>query len=82
MQNIDNIKPKRKQKSLLKREEIQKVLKQMNTSTFHEYRLWTQTRLILDTGIRAGECCSIKPEELDFKHNSILVTNPKSNKER
>jgi len=45
----------------------------MNTSTFHDYRLWTQTRLILDGGIRAQECCDIKPEEIDFKHNSILV---------
>lgn len=82
VRNVENIKPKRKKKALLKREEIQKLLKNMNTTTFHEYRLWIQTRLILDTGIRAGECCNLKPKDIDFQYNSILVTNPKNNKER
>ncbi|WP_345239585.1 tyrosine-type recombinase/integrase [Pontibacillus salipaludis] len=82
VKNIENVKPKRKQKSLLTREELQKVLKQIDTSKFHEYRLWMQVRLIIDTGIRAGECCNLKPEDMDFKHNSLLITNPKNNKER
>ncbi|MFQ3542831.1 tyrosine-type recombinase/integrase [Halobacillus rhizosphaerae] len=82
VQKLENIKPNRKKKPLLKREEIIRMLKQMDTSTFHEYRLWMQTRLILDTGLRIGECCNVKPEDIDFKYNSILVTNPKNKKER
>lgn len=82
VKNIPNIKPARKQKKLLTKEEIIKVLNTYDVTTFHGYRTFIQLRLILDTGIRAGECCSLRPEQVDFKTKSILIENPKNNKER
>ncbi len=81
-ENIENIKPQRKKKPLLTREEIQKVLNAMDTTTFYGYRTWIQTRLILDTGIRASECCALRPEHVDFDTKSILIENPKNRQQR
>ncbi|MBA2869959.1 integrase/recombinase XerD [Anoxybacillus calidus] len=80
--NIENVKPQRKQKALLSEEDIVKLLKAFDITTFHGYRSWVQTRLILDTGMRAGECCAIRPEHVDFKTKSILIENPKNRKQR
>lgn len=82
VENIQNIKPQRKQKSLLKPEELKRLLGSMDITKFHERRLWTQTRLCLDTGIRATESCEILPDDLDLKYNSLLIRNPKNHKER
>ncbi len=81
-ENIQNIKPQRKQKKLLSEDELRRFFKAMDVSKTHEYRMWNQSRLILDTGIRAGESCELKPEDLDFRHNSVLIRNPKNHKER
>ncbi|UQD52683.1 site-specific integrase [Bacillus methanolicus] len=81
-ENIENIKPQRKKKPLLTKEEIQKVLGVMDTTTFYGYRTWIQTRLIIDTGIRAGECCALRPEHVDFNTKSILIENPKNKQQR
>lgn len=80
--NIEQVKPNRKQKGLLNEEEIQKVLKAIDITTFHGYRTWLQARLILDTGMRAGEICSLKPENIDFRNKSILIENPKNRQQR
>ncbi|WP_328701102.1 tyrosine-type recombinase/integrase [Aquibacillus kalidii] len=82
VENIENIKPTRKQKQLLKPEEIKRLLNTMDITKFHEYRLWIQVRLCLDTGIRAGECVELMPNDIDFKYSSLLVRNPKNHKER
>ena len=81
-ENIENIKPQRKKKPLLSRDEIKKVLDAIDTTTFHGYRTWIQTRLILDTGIRASECCALRPEHVDFDTKSILIENPKNRQQR
>lgn len=39
-------------------------------------------RLILETGVRAGEVCGLKPEHIDFKNKAILIENPKNNQQR
>ncbi|MFS0776048.1 tyrosine-type recombinase/integrase [Neobacillus sp. 3P2-tot-E-2] len=82
VENIENIKPNRKKKALLSPEELKKVLDTFDLTIFHSYRTWLQTRLILDTGIRAGECCDLRPEVIDFKNKSILIENPKNNQQR
>lgn len=81
-ENIENIKPQRKKKPLLSRDEIKKVLDAIDTTTFHGYRTWVQTRLILDTGIRASECCSLCPEHVNFDTKSILIENSKNKQQR
>lgn len=78
--SIDNPKPERKMKKIL--DEIKRVLKQFDSSTFHGYRNYIITKLLLDTGMRIGECLSLFPEHFDFTHKSILITNPKNKQER
>lgn len=80
--SIDNPKPERKVKKILTPDEIKRVLKQFDSSTFHGYRNYIITKLLLDTGMRIGECLSLFPEHFDFTHKSILITNPKNKQER
>ena len=82
MDNVDKIKPKRKQKQLLTEQELKQLFNSFNLTLFHEYRTWMQLRLILDTGIRATECCSLMPEDVDFKTKAILIRNSKNGHER
>lgn len=81
-QNIENIKPKRKKKRLLSEQELKLLFNSFNLTLFHEYRTWVQLRLILDTGIRANECCLLKPEDIDYRTKSILIKNSKNGHER
>ncbi|MOA08039.1 Phage integrase family protein [compost metagenome] len=53
------------------------MLKQFDTTKFHDYRNAVITKTLLDTGMRIGECFSMKPDHIDFIHRSILVVNPK-----
>ena len=82
VENIKNIKPTRKQKEKLEITELKKLFGAMDTTVFHEYRLFIQSRLTYDTGIRANESCELITEDVDFKFNSLLIRNPKNNKER
>lgn len=82
VENIENIKPNRKKKALLSPEELKRVFNTFDLTVFHSYRTWVQARLILDTGIRASECCNLRPEVIDFKNKSILIENPKNHQER
>ena len=79
---IESIKPSRKKKPLLSKEELQKVMRTFDNTTFHGYRDWLITRLILDTGMRIGECLALTPDVIDFKTKSILIENPKNNQQR
>ncbi|MEK9198623.1 tyrosine-type recombinase/integrase [Ureibacillus sp. FSL E2-3493] len=82
MEKIDKIKPKRKKKELLSPEDIKLMLGAYDLSKFHEYRTFIQLKLILDTGLRASECCELMPEDIDFKTKSILVRKTKNGHER
>ncbi|WP_107842187.1 tyrosine-type recombinase/integrase [Metasolibacillus meyeri] len=82
MENVDKIKPKRKKKQLLKEDELKLLFNSFNLTKFHEYRTWIQLRLILDTGLRATECCMLMPEDIDFKTKAILIKNAKYGHER
>lgn len=82
MENVEKIKPKRKLKQLLTESELKLLFNSFNLTLFHEYRTWLQLRLILDTGIRATECCLLEPEDIDFKTKAILIRNSKNGHER
>jgi len=82
VRNIKNIKPQRKQKEKLEPYELNKLFNAMDITKFHEYRLFIQIRLIYDTGIRGTESCELETNDIDFKFNSLLIRNPKNNKER
>lgn len=82
VEKITNPKIERKMKRLLSPEELKKVFSQFDTTTFHGYRNWMISRLLFDTGSRISEALEIMPEDIDFKHKSILLTNPKNKKQR
>jgi integrase/recombinase XerD len=82
VEKIENIKPQRKQKKLLAKEDIQKVLSTFDVTTFYGLRSFQMVRLILDSGMRASEICALKPDNIDFKTKSILIENPKNNQQR
>ncbi|MTT32698.1 tyrosine-type recombinase/integrase [Terrilactibacillus sp. BCM23-1] len=79
---IPNIKPQRKMKPLLTENELHMLFRAFDTSTFHGYRDWIITRLILDTGCRVGECLSIMLTDINLKNNAILLRYTKNKKER
>ncbi|MCU5322566.1 tyrosine-type recombinase/integrase [Bacillus paranthracis] len=82
VESIQNIKPKRKQKPLLTEDEIIRVLRVFDVTTFHGYRNWIVSRLLLDTGMRISECLELLPENIDFKHKAILIENSKNKQQR
>lgn len=79
---VPNIKPQRKQKRLTAPNEIKRLLQTFDLTTFHGYRNWLMTRLMLDTGIRVGECTQLKPENIDFHNRSVLIVNLKNHRDR
>lgn len=81
-ENIEKIKPKRKKKQLLNEQELKLLFGSFDLTKFHEYRTWVQLRIILDTGIRANECCELMPEDIDFRTKSILIRKTKNGHER
>ncbi|MEK3716257.1 tyrosine-type recombinase/integrase [Paenibacillus sp. FSL R7-0333] len=82
MENIENPKVERKLKQTLSPNQLKGIFNHFESSTFHGYRNLVITRLLLDTGMRIGECLSILPENIDFQHKSIHVTNAKNKQER
>ncbi|GIM44537.1 hypothetical protein DNHGIG_00860 [Collibacillus ludicampi] len=81
-EKVENVKVERKMKKTLSPEDFKKVLDAFDKTTFHGYRNFQITRLLLDTGLRVSECLSILPEHIDFEHRSILVVNPKNKQQR
>ncbi|OMF45542.1 tyrosine-type recombinase/integrase [Paenibacillus amylolyticus] len=82
VEKLENPKVERKMKKTLTPDELKRVFGQFETSTFHGYRNHVISRLLLDTGMRIGECLSILPEQVDFQHKSIHVINTKNKQER
>ncbi|WP_227002690.1 tyrosine-type recombinase/integrase [Salicibibacter kimchii] len=79
---IENIKPSRKKKQLLSEQELKALMRSFDITSFYGYRSYTITRLLLDTGMRIGECLDLVPDDIDFKNKAIHVRNPKNKKER
>lgn len=82
MEKIENPKVERKLKQTLSPNQLKGIFNHFESSTFHGYRNRVITRLLLDTGMRVGECLSLLPENIDFQHKSIHVINAKNKQER
>lgn len=79
---IKNIKPKRRNKKLLSEFELKALMRTFETSTYYGYRSYTITRILLDTGMRIGECLSLLPEDVDYRNRAILIRGPKNKQDR
>lgn len=75
--NIENIKPKRKQKALLDVEEIRRVLSTFDLTVFHSYRSWVQTSLYLIRGFVQVNHVIYVLTILILKINQFLLKTPK-----
>lgn len=72
---IKTIKTPRKVKDYLEDEMFIKLLKCFDLSKFHEYRDYVITQLIFDTGMRVGECLSIRDEtDINFNDRTIFLS--------
>ncbi|SHH36792.1 tyrosine-type recombinase/integrase [Clostridium grantii] len=84
LQKIKQFKNVRKAKEQLSDEEFARLIRYLDTTKFHEFRDYIIIQLILDSGMRIGECLALQVENLDIRNNAILIKaeNAKSNKDR
>lgn len=84
MENIKQIKNDRIPKDFISDEDFTRLLRHIDTSKFHEYRDYIIIQLIMDTGMRIGECLLIIMENVDLDKRCILLPaeNTKGKKDR
>ena len=81
MANISKPKVPAKQLSGYSLDDIMRLLDDCNLKTFTGVRDYAITSLFAECGLRAGEVCSIKLQDVDFKEYRILI-NGKGARER
>jgi len=70
---IKLLKHERKAKEYMNDEDCKKLMSKFNKSYYPEYRDFAITMLLMDTGMRLGECCCLKVDDIDLKGRSILL---------
>lgn len=70
---IKRIKVSRKPKPEVTLDEFNKLLHSLDLTLFSEYRDYVLIQLLLDTGMRIGECLELK-EDLDIKNKTIFIS--------
>lgn len=73
VKNIRQFKNARKPKDFITDEQFVELLRNIDTTKFHEYRDYICVQLILDAGLRISECLAIKVKDLDLNYRSILL---------
>jgi integrase/recombinase XerD len=82
MQNIKQLKQVQEKKEPLSRDEIRRLFKTFDISTFYGYRDYVITKLLLTTGARVGETLSLETNDINFDSNTILFRDTKNKKEK
>ena len=73
MEHIKPLKVDRKNKEFLTDEEFAKLCNILDLSYFSEHRDHTVIMLLMDTGMRLGECLLITSEDLDLSSRAITL---------
>ena len=73
MVKIRQLRNERKAQEFLEDHEIDKLLKIFDRSYFPEHRDFMMIMLILDTGMRLGECLQVTTDALDMDDRTILL---------
>lgn len=73
VKNVKQIKTDRKPKEFINDREFKSLLNSIDISKYHEFRDFIIIQLLLDTGMRIGECLSLKESDFDLKRNTILL---------
>ncbi|EOU1756426.1 tyrosine-type recombinase/integrase [Clostridium perfringens] len=71
---IKRIKFSRNPKQEVTIDEFNKLLQSLDLTLFSEYRDYVLIQLLLDTGMRVGECLELKEEDLDIKNKTIFIS--------
>ena len=62
--------------------ELQKLLKQPETSFWAEWHTWAVINLLVATGVRASTVVNIQVSDVDFEHNIIRLRKLKNRKQQ
>ncbi|AND85194.1 tyrosine-type recombinase/integrase [Clostridium tyrobutyricum] len=73
MDGIKMFKNNRIPKSQITTEEYNRLIRYLDTTKFHEFRDYTIIQLLMDTGMRIGECLALKVDDIDLNYRSILL---------
>lgn len=73
MEKIRQLRNERKAQEFLEDYEVDKLLKIFDRSYFPEHRDYMVIMLLLDTGMRIGECLQITTEDLDMDDRTICL---------
>lgn len=73
MRKIRLLENERKAREYLEDTEIRKLLNGFEKGLFAEYRDQTVTMLVLDTGMRLGECLLLKTEQIDLTEGTVAL---------
>lgn len=71
MKKIRQLKANRTAKEYLEDEEMRRLLSKLDRSYFSEHRGYMMTLLMLDTGMRLGECSSLLVDDLELSRRRI-----------
>lgn len=79
---VKQLKNVAEKKEPLNKEEVRKLLKSFDISTFHGYRDYVITKLLLTTGARIGETLSLVIGDVNFNNNIIIFKDTKNKNEK
>lgn len=71
MKKVRQLKVNRKAKEYLADEEVRRLLSRLDKSYFSEHRDYVMTLLMLDSGMRLGECSALLVEDLELSRRRI-----------
>ena len=73
MRKVKALKQQRTAKEYMSDEDFHKLVNGLDKSYFSEHRDYAMTMLMLDTGMRLGECCLLVSEEVDLTRKRIYL---------
>jgi integrase/recombinase XerD len=82
MEKVKLLKDDRKPLEFISDENFMRLLRCLDRSKFSENRDWTIIQLLIDTGMRIGECLLIKISEVDLTRKSISKHQRRQNPQR
>lgn len=73
MEKVRQFKNSRKPKDSITDNEFKRLLSHIDTTKFSEFRDYCIIQVIMDTGMRIGECLSLNVEAMDIDRRAILI---------
>lgn len=82
MSKIKQLKQVQEKKEAINKEDLRRLFKAFDISTFHGYRDYIITKSLLTTGARIGETLSLEVNDINFDSNILLFKDTKNKKEK